>query len=86
MGDVKYSELSKNLRDEVKRLKKNEISDFINFGNDKFQIMVCDVKKVKPIIPSKYKIRDILVNKKLDTIARQYMSELRSKAIIDIRI
>ena len=86
LGDVKYSELSKNLRDEVKRLKKNEISDFINFGNDKFQIMVCDVKKVKPIIPSKYKIRDILVNKKLDTIARQYMSELRSKAIIDIRI
>ncbi len=86
LGEVKYSELSKNLRDEVKRLKKNEISDFINFGNDKFQIMVCDVKKVKPIIPSKYKIRDILVNKKLDTIARQYMSELRSKAIIDIRI
>ena len=86
LGDVKYSELSKNLRDEVKRLKKNEISDFINFGNDKFQIMVCDVKKVKPIIPSKYKIRDILVNKKLDSIARQYMSELRSKAIIDIRI
>ena len=53
---------------------------------DKFQIMVCDVKKVKPIIPSKYKIRDILVNKKLDTIARQFMSELRSKAVIDVRI
>ena len=31
-------------------------------------------------------IDDILVNRKLDTIARQYMSELRSKAIIDIRI
>ena len=44
------------------------------------------IKKTKPIIPSKFKIRDMLTNKKLDTIAKQYMSELRSKALIDIRI
>jgi hypothetical protein len=48
--------------------------------------MTCDIKKTKPIIPSKFKIRDMLTNKKLDTIAKQYMSELRSKALIDIRI
>ena len=48
--------------------------------------MLCDVKKIKPIIPSKFKITDILMNRKLEIIARQYMSELRSKAIIDIRI
>ena len=30
--------------------------------------------------------QNILTNKKLDTIARQYMSELRAKAVIDIRI
>jgi hypothetical protein len=48
--------------------------------------MLCDAKSIKPTIPSKFKITDILVNRKLDTIARQYMSELRSKAIIDIRI
>ena len=58
----------------------------INFGSAEFQIMLCDIKKIKPIVPSKFKISEILISKKLDTIARQYMSELRSKAIIDIRI
>ena len=48
--------------------------------------MLCEINKFKPIIPSKFKIQEILVNKKLDTIARQFMSELRSKAVIDVRI
>ena len=48
--------------------------------------MLCDVKSIKPVIPSKFKISDILINRKLDTIARQYMSELRSNSVIDIRI
>ena len=65
---------------------KNQISPPLNFGSDTFQIMICDIKKIKPIIPSKFKITDILMNRKLEIIARQYMSELRSKAIIDIRI
>ena len=67
-------------------MKKNEISNILKFGSEEFQIMLCDVKKIKPIIPSKFKITDILMNRKLEIIARQYMSELRSKAIIDIRI
>ena len=48
--------------------------------------MICDINKAKPIIPSKFKIQDILINQKLEVLARQYMSELRTKAIIDIRI
>ena len=58
----------------------------IDLGNEKFQIMICDIKKTKPVVPSKFKIMEVLMGKKLDTIAKQYMSELRSKAIIDIRI
>ena len=65
---------------------KNKISDPLKFGSEEFQIMICDIKKIKPVIPSKFKIRDILTSRKLDTIARQYLSELRSKAVIDIRI
>ena len=83
---LKYEELSDSLKSSVKKLKKNKISDPLKFGSEEFQIMTCDIKKKKPIIPSKFKIRDILTNKKLDTIARQYMSELRTKAVIDIRI
>ena len=83
---LKYQELSKNLKSEIKKMKKNEISNILKFGSEEFQIMLCDVKKIKPIIPSKFKITDILMNRKLEIIARQYMSELRSKAIIDIRI
>ena len=86
LGKLKYDELSSNLKSTIKKMNENEISDPIKFGSDEFQIMLCDVEKTKPIIPSKFKIRDILINRKLDTMARQYMSELRSKAIIDIRI
>ena len=86
LGMLKYQELSKNLKSEIKKMKKNEISNILKFGSEEFQIMLCDVKKIKPIIPSKFKITDILMNRKLEIIARQYMSELRSKAIIDIRI
>ena len=67
-------------------MKKNEISKPIKFGNEEFQIMTCDIKKITPIIPSKFKITEILMNKKLDIIGRQFMSELRTKSIIDIRI
>ena len=67
-------------------MNKNEISEPLEFGTGTFQIMLCDVKTTKPMIPSKFKISDILINRKLDTIARQYMSELRSKAVVDIRI
>ena len=86
LGMIKYNELSKDLQLVLKKMNKNEISEPLEFGIGTFQIMLCDAKSIKPTIPSKFKITDILVNRKLDTIARQYMSELRSKAIIDIRI
>ena len=86
LGMIKYNELSKDLQLILKKMNKNEISEPLQFGTGTFQIMLCDVKSIKPVIPSKFKISDILINRKLDTIARQYMSELRSKAIIDIRI
>tara|TARA_B100000029_G_scaffold516355_1_gene629048 strand:+ start:12628 stop:13890 length:1263 start_codon:yes stop_codon:yes gene_type:complete len=86
LGTLNYNELPSNLRTEIKKLKKNELSQPIKFGNEEYQIMICEIDKVKPIVPSKFKIQEILVNKKLDTIARQFMSELRSKAVIDIRI
>ncbi len=86
LGNLKYNELSDYLKEEIKKLKKNEISQNIKFGEENYQIMLCEINKFKPIIPSKFKIQEILVNKKLDTIARQFMSELRSKAVIDVRI
>ena len=86
LGMIKYNELSKDLQLILKKMNKNEISEPLPFGTGTFQIMLCDVKSIKPVIPSKFKISDILINRKLDTIARQYMSELRSTAVIDIRI
>ena len=86
LGKLKFTELPSNIRSVVKKMNKNEISDVLETESEKFQLMLCDVKKTKTIIPSKFKITEILMNKKLDTIARQYMSELRTKAIIDVRI
>ena len=86
LGTLKYNELPDNLKSVVKKMNKNEISDPLKTESENFQLMLCDVKKKKIIIPSKFKITEILMNKKLDTIARQYMSELRTKSVIDIRI
>lgn len=86
LGNLSFDELSGNLKKAIKELKVNEISDPVMFGSEDFQIMLCDINRIKPIIPSKFKIQEILINKKLDTISRQYMSELRSKAVIDVRI
>ena len=84
--DNSTNELPNNLKSVVKKINKNEISDPLKTESENFQLMLCDVKKKKIIIPSKFKITEILMNKKLDTIARQYMSELRTKSVIDIRI
>ena len=86
LGKLKFNELPSNIRSVVKKMNKNEISDPLKTESENFQLMLCDVKKTKTIIPSKFKITEILMSKKLETIARQYMSELRTKAVIDIRI
>ena len=86
LGSFKYIELSNQLKSEVQKLNKNEISAPIKYDAGEFHIMICDINKAKPIIPSKFKIQDILINQKLEVLARQYMSELRTKAIIDIII
>ena len=86
LGTLKYNELPNDLKSVVKKMNKNEISDLLKIGSEEFHLMLCDVKKTKTIIPSKFKITEILMSKKLDIISRQYMSELRTKSVIDIRI
>ena len=86
LGVLNFNELSNNLKSLITKMDENQISDPINFGSDEYQIMICSIKKNKPVVPSKFKIIDVLINRKLDVIAKQYMSELRTKAIIDIRI
>ena len=48
--------------------------------------MICDIMKIPAIIPSKFKIEEIMISRKLDTLSRQYMTELRTNAVIDIKI
>ena len=86
LGSINYSELPENLQKEIKNLEKNEISNEIKTNSGNFRLMICDIKKIKPTIPSKFKIEEILASKKLDTIARQYLSELRARSVIDIKI
>ena len=74
------------LKQTVRELKKNQISDVIEINSNNFRIMICDIMKIPPIIPSKFKIEEIMISKKLDTLSRQYMTELRANAVIDIKI
>jgi len=86
LGFIKYNELSVKLKQMVRELKKNQISDVIEINSNNFRIMICDIIKIPPIIPSKFKIEEIMVSRKLDTLSRQYMAELRANAVIDIKI
>jgi hypothetical protein len=86
LGLVNFNELSIPVKKTVKELNKNEISDLIKVASRDVRIMLCDVVKITPTLPSKFKIEQILATKKLDTISRQYLTELRSNAIIDIKI
>ena len=86
LGFVKYNELSPELKKIIKKLKINQISNLIKLDSSEFRIMICDMNKIAPRVPSKFKIEEILVSQKLDTISRQYMSELRTNAVIDIKI
>ena len=86
LGFINFNELPGNLKNEIKKLDKNQISKKIKSETNEFRVMVCDIQKIEPVIPSKFKIREVLISKKLDIIARQYMSELRQKSVIDIRI
>ena len=86
LGFIKYNELSVKLKQMVRELKKNQISDVIEINSNNFRIMICDIMKILPIIPSKFKIEEIMINRKLDTLSRQYMTELRTNAVIDIKI
>ena len=86
LGFIKYNELSVKLKQMVRELKKNQISDVIEINSNNFRIMICDIMKIPPIIPSKFKIEEIMISRKLDTLSRQYMTELRANAVIDIKI
>ena len=86
LGSINYSELPKNLQQEIRKLEKNEISNEVETNSGNFRLMICDIEKIKPTIPSKFKIEEILVSKKLDTISRQYLSELRARSVIDVKI
>ena len=74
------------MRNEIKRIDKNKISRAIVKEDGEYRFMACDIKKNKPMVPSKFKIEEILFAKKLDTISLQFMVELRAKSIIDIKI
>ena len=86
LGFLKFRELSNILKKEIRKLEKNEISQEIIVADESYRIMICDIKKISPIIPSKFKIEEILMSRKLETISRQYMNELRAKAVIDIKM
>ena len=78
--------LSKPNPQDMKKMNKNEISEPLEFGRGKGQRMIGDEKSRKATRKRKFKRKENRAKRKRETIARQYMSELRSKAIIDIRI
>ena len=82
LGKLSFNELSDNLKILVKKMKLNQIQ----LESDEVFYMLCDINKTKPIVPSKFKITELLISEKLEKMSTRYMSELRTKAIIDIRI
>lgn len=85
VGTVRLRDVPQNVRNVLEKLKIGEVSEPFLVGNQMQMLIVCKRQspKVKP--PSFDEIEDRLVNQRLSLIARRYLRDLRSDAIIDYR-
>ena len=88
LGWVNYGKLNVPIETALNSLKEGEISDPIAYADGYFIFKldkVFDPKKDKPQMPTREEIINYLQNQRMEETSRQYLAELRTQAVIDIR-
>ncbi|HVH78195.1 MAG TPA: hypothetical protein VM782_02295, partial [Stellaceae bacterium] len=88
-GEVSGNNVTPQLRELLNKLSPNEATQPILQRNGIGVVMLCskDTKtEAKSGEPTREEVFDSLLKQKLDTVARQYMRDLRRSAYVDVRV
>lgn len=86
LGTLRLKDLPPHFRDVVSNLPVGKISEPIRTKLGLHLLMVCDRIDAGPALPSRQEIRDSLAEKRLESLARQYLRDLRRNAFVEVRI
>lgn len=82
MGELRQSDLPPELRSYIVNLKPGQPSQLLRLQNGALVMMLCEKSTRSLGLPSRDEVRDNLLQREADIIARRYMRELRENAII----
>lgn len=85
LGKLKLGDLPELFRAVIEGLEPGQASEPVQAGSVIRVFVVCDRDAPKVEIPSDEQIEDMLVNQRLNMMARRYLRDLRNDAIIDVR-
>ena len=85
LGKFAYSELSNEIRVAIDGLPLGKASKPLTAAGGIRLLMVCERNEPKFELPSRPAVRDRLINRRLELMARRYLRNLRRTAIVDVR-
>ncbi len=86
LGMLRLKDLPPNLRDVVRNLPLGTVSAPVRTKLGLHLLMVCSRIDAEPDLPDREKIRSALGKKRLESLARRYLRDLRRNAFVEIRI
>ena len=86
LGKMQVGKLGKPLRGIVRDLKLGKASAPVRTPSGISIFMVCDKKLPKYNLPTPARIKERLTQERLSVLVRRYMRDLRSAAVVDVRV
>ena len=86
LGKVRLGNLSKIVRVAVENLPVGKASPPVRMKNGVAIFMVCNRKEAGGGLPSREQIGDRMRQERVDVLARRYLRDLRTAAIVDLRV
>ncbi len=84
MGELRQADMAPELRPYIMNLKPGQPSELLRLRNGALVMMLCEKRTRSLGLPSREEVRENLLQREADIIARRYMRELREKAIIQM--
>ena len=86
LGKMQVGKLGKPLRGIVRSLQIGKASTPVRTPSGISIFMVCDKKVPQSNLPTSAQIKERLTQERLSVLVRRYMRDLRSAAVVDVRV
>jgi peptidyl-prolyl cis-trans isomerase SurA len=86
LGKFSLAELSPGIRNAVTTLDVGEASQPVRMPDGLLLLMVCERSEPKSQLPSREQISNRLTRQRLEMLSRRYLRDVRSRAVVDIRV